>query len=130
MRLDGVRVEDKGGAFAVHYRRAPDEAAARSALERWARGAPDALEPVWGKKVVELRVRGVSKGVAVAAHAARHPERTPVYLGDDVTDEDAFRALNAARPDAVTVKVGEGETAARYRLPDVGAVVGYLRGFA
>ena len=58
--------------------------------------------------------------------AAEHPDHTPVYLGDDVTDEDAFAALDAP---AVTVKVGAGETRARYRLPDVDAVVAYLAGF-
>jgi trehalose 6-phosphate phosphatase len=114
----------------VHYRQAADEAAARRALEAWAAAAPAALEPIWGKKVVELRARGTSKGTAVARLAARHPDRTPVYLGDDVTDEDAFRALHDAHPDAVTVKVGVGETAARYRLPDVAAAVAYLEGFA
>jgi len=128
-RLPGVHVEEKGGAFAVHYRQAGDEPAARRALERWAAAAPEALEPIWGKKVVELRVRGLSKGTAVARLAAAHPDRTPVYLGDDVTDEDAFRALHAAHPDAVTVKVGAGETAARYRLPDVAAAVAYLEEF-
>ncbi len=127
--LPGVRVEDKGAAFAVHYRQAEDEAAAKAALHAWAAEAPEALEPIWGKKVVELRVRGISKGTAVARIAARHPKHTPVYLGDDVTDEDAFRALHATHPEAVTVKVGEGETAARYRLPDVDAVVAYLRGW-
>jgi trehalose 6-phosphate phosphatase len=80
--------------------------------------------------VVELRAKGVSKGVAAGRIAAQHPAHTPVYLGDDVTDEDAFRALNAAQPGAVTVKVGTGETDGRYRLPDVDAVVAYLQGFA
>ncbi|MEP0547145.1 MAG: trehalose-phosphatase [Rhodothermales bacterium] len=124
--LDGLHVEDKGPAFAVHYRAVVDEAAALHRLRAWADGVPDALEPVWGKKVVELRPVGTSKGVAVRRIAAEHPDRTPVYLGDDVTDEDAFAVLDAP---AVTVKVGEGETAARYRLPDVDAVVDYLRGF-
>ena len=122
----GVMVEDKGTAFAVHYRHAPDEAAALERLRAWAADVPDVLEPVWGKKVVELRPAGTSKGTAVRRIAAEHPDRTPVYLGDDVTDEDAFAAL---APPAVTIKVGDGETAARYRLPDVDAVVAYLRGF-
>lgn len=125
-RLPGVRIEEKSGAFAVHYRQAEDEVAALHALERWVAAAPEALEPIWGKKVVELRARGVSKGAAVARLVAEHPDRTPVYLGDDVTDEDAFLALHAARSEAVTVKVGEGTSAARYRLPDVEAVVAYL----
>ena len=126
---DGIAVEDKGAGFAVHYRAAPDEAAARSALEAWAAAVPDGLVPIWGKKVVELRPAGVSKGTAVARLAAEHPDRTPVYLGDDVTDEDAFHALAALRTPSVTVKVGAGETAAGHRLPDVEAVVAYLRGF-
>ena len=126
----GVRVEDKGAAFAVHYRGAPDEGAARAALEAWAEAVPAGLVPIWGKAVVELRADGVSKGVAVAAIAAEHPGRTPVYLGDDVTDEDAFAALAALGRDAVTVKVGDGDTAAGWRLADVEAVVAYLRQFA
>ena len=119
-------VEDKGAAFAVHYRHAPDATEARTALDAWAATAPDTLEPVAGQFVVELRPRGVSKGVAARRLADEHADRTPVFIGDDVTDEDAFRALS----DAVTVKVGPGETAARHRLPDVDAVIDYLRGFA
>ena len=127
--LEGVHVEDKGAAFAVHYRHAPDAGAARSALEVWADDVPAALVPIWGKSVVELRAEGVSKGTAVSRIAAAHPDRTPVYLGDDVTDEDAFAALQALRTPSVTVKVGEGETVAGHRLPDVEAVVAYLRRF-
>lgn len=124
--VEGVKVEDKSGAFAVHYRKAPDEDRARAALREWARQAPDDLETIWGKKVVELRPRDISKGTAVAELAEKHQDRTPIYLGDDVTDEDAFKALEEEHEDAVTVKVGDGETAARYRLPDVDAVVEYL----
>ena len=124
---DGVRVEAKGGAaFAVHYRGAPDEAAARAALRAWAAAAPAPLEAVWGKCVVELRPPGVSKGAAARRLAAAHPGRAPVCLGDDVTDEDAFAAL-AGVPGAVTVRVGPGATAARYRLAVVEAAVAYLR---
>ena len=124
-KMDGVIVEDKGPTFAVHYRAAPDPEAARSALEAWASGVPDGLHAVWGKKVLELRPRDLSKGTAVVRIAAEHPDHTPVYLGDDTTDEDAFRALEASG-DPVTIKVGEGETAARYRVPDVDAAVAYL----
>ncbi len=126
---EGVVVEDKGAAFAVHYRAAPDPDAARAALRAWAEAVPDGLVPIWGKRVVELRADGVSKGTAVARIAAAHPDRTPVYLGDDVTDEDAFAALQALRQLSVTVKVGPGETAAGHRLADVEAVVAYLRRF-
>ena len=127
-QLDGVVIEDKGGAFAVHYRHAADEAAALGALRAWAAGVPAGLTAIWGKKVVELRPEGVSKGVAVARLAAEHPDRAPVYIGDDTTDEDAFVAL-AEHADAMTVKVGGGGTAAAHRLPDVDAVVAYLRAY-
>ncbi|MEM0963244.1 MAG: trehalose-phosphatase [Bacteroidota bacterium] len=126
---DGIVVEDKGTAFAVHYRHAPDPLAACEALDAWIAGVPDGLVPIWGKAVVELRAEGVSKGAAVARIAAEHPARTPVYLGDDVTDEDAFVALQSLRQPSVTVKVGAGETAAGHRLADVEAVVAYLRRF-
>jgi trehalose 6-phosphate phosphatase len=132
--VEGVRVEEKGAAFAVHYRAAPDESVATQALREWAHDLPDALHAVWGKKVVELRPRDVSKGTAVATIAREHPDRTPVYLGDDTTDEDAFAALAAlpgeSRTQPVTVKVGEGASAARFRVPDVEAAVAYLAGYA
>lgn len=122
--LPGVSVEEKGPMFAVHYRQADDKEAARSAIREWLAGVPSVLDPIWGKDVVELRPRDVSKGTAVRRIADEHPDRTPIYLGDDVTDEDAFRALDDG---AVTVKVGEGETAARYRLAGIEDVVRYLR---
>ena len=130
--VDGVVMEEKGASFAVHYRQAiaaGREDAARAALEAWTADLSDALDAVWGKAVVELKPRGISKGTAVTTVLREHPDRTPVYLGDDTTDEDAFRTLNALRPDAVTVKVGEGDTDARHRLADVEAVVRYLERF-
>lgn len=125
--LEGLSIEEKGPTFAVHYRKVRDEAEARALLEKWMREVPEVLDPIWGKKVVEVRPKGISKGVAVRRIAEAHPARTPLYLGDDVTDEDAFAALDDG---AVTVKVGEGATRARYRLPDVDAVVAYLKRYA
>ncbi len=122
--LEGLRVEDKEHAFAVHYRGAADAEAARARLEEWAAACSEDLEAIWGKAVVELRPAALNKGTAVRRIAGEHPGRTPVYLGDDVTDEDAFEALG---PDAVTVKVGPGDTAARYRLDGPEDVVAYLR---
>lgn len=122
--LDGLWVEDKGPMFAVHYRRVADAEAAVAALRTWSDARPDGIEVIFGKQVVELRPRDFSKGHAVRRLADAHPEHTPLYLGDDVTDEDAFAALPG---DAVTVKVGPGDTVARYRLTGVADVVAYLR---
>ena len=121
---EGVWIEEKGPMFAIHYRKAADKAAAQKAIRDGLSEIPESLTAIWGKDVVEVRPEGLSKGVAVRRIASDFPGRTPLYLGDDVTDEDAFKALG---DDAITVKVGEGETAARYRLPDVEAVVAYLR---
>jgi trehalose 6-phosphate phosphatase len=124
--VEGLRLEDKGPTFALHYRGAADPDAVVAELREWAEQAPPTLDAVWGKMVLELRPAGVDKGRVARELAARHADRAPVYVGDDTTDEDAFRAL-AEDPRAVTVKVGAGDTAARYRLPDVAAVVAWLR---
>lgn len=125
--LNGLRVEDKSQAFAVHYRQASDEDEARERIQAWTETMPEMLEAIWGKKVVELRPRGFTKGTAVRRITQQHPGRTPVYLGDDVTDEDAFEALHDLDRDAVTVKVGGGETVAEYRLAGPDEVAEYLR---
>jgi len=126
--MAGVVVEPKGSLFAVHYRQAPDRAAAETAVEAWARSVPPTLDLIRGKCVVELRVPGVSKGAAVRRLAAEHPHHAPVYVGDDVTDEEAFAALKSV-PGAVTVKVGDGPTRAAHRLADPAAVAAWLAGF-
>jgi trehalose 6-phosphate phosphatase len=133
--IEGLSVEEKDAAFALHYRQAPDKDAARERLAAWTDEAvPDGLEAIWGKDVMELRPEGLDKGAAVRRLAEGFPERTPVYLGDDVTDEDAFAALEALRRDAgrdaITVRVGKGETRARHRLEGPDAVVAYLRRYA
>lgn len=112
--------------FAVHYRLSGDKDAARRLISEWAEATPDSLDAIWGKDVVELRPKRTSKGTAILDVIDGFPGRTPIYIGDDVTDEDAFRVLDA---DAITIKVGPGETAAKYRLGDVNDVVDYLRGY-
>lgn len=123
---EGLRVEPKGPMFAVHYRMADDKEAARESIAKWLSDLPDVLDPIWGKDVVELRPRGISKGTAVREITDRYSDRTPIYLGDDVTDEDAFKALG---DDAITVKVGKGESVAKYRLSGPEEVVAYLSAY-
>jgi trehalose 6-phosphate phosphatase len=125
--VEGLRMEDKDQSFAVHYRDAEDEAEVQDRLESWLDALPETLDAIWGKKVVELRPEGLTKGTAVHRIAEEHPDRTPVYLGDDVTDEDAFAALQALDGDAVTIKVGGDDTRADHRLAGPDAVVTYLK---
>lgn len=124
--VDGIWVEEKDRAFAVHYRQVEDQQHARSRLEEWLQDPPDTLDALWGKAVVELRPKGLTKGTAVRRIVDGYPDRVPVYLGDDVTDEDAFEALRDVERHAVTVKVGAGDTQAEYRLADPDAVMDYL----
>jgi len=125
--VDGLRVEDKERSFAVHYREDPDGPGAREHLRNWLADLPEVLDAIWGKKVVELRPDGLTKGTAVRRIAAQHPDHVPVYIGDDVTDEDAFAALHEMDREAVTIKVGPGDTRADARLDDPEAVMAYLR---
>ena len=75
---------------------------------------------------VEIRPEGEDKGSAIVRFMKEAPfsGRTPVFIGDDATDEDGFRTVNALG--GVSVKVNSGETAAAARLPDVDAVLNWL----
>jgi trehalose 6-phosphate phosphatase len=82
---------------------------------------------VVGKEMVEILVTTRTKGDAVTFLQGQcHPHAT-LYIGDDVTDEDAFAALG---PDDVGIKVGPGSTAAQYRVADPQAVACVLTGLA
>lgn len=125
--LEGLHVEEKDQSFAVHYREVDDEDEARERLSVWLDAMPEILDAIWGKKVVELRPDGPTKGTAVRRVADEHPDCTPVYLGDDTTDEDAFAVLQDMARDAVTVRIGDEETQADHRLAGPDAVVDYLQ---
>lgn len=91
-----VRLEDKGTIVAFHWRGAPDEDAARSALDTLASRADQAgLRPHWGRKVLEIRppVR-MDKGAGIMSFLEGEDVDVAMYAGDDTTDLDAFRALS------------------------------------
>jgi trehalose 6-phosphate phosphatase len=98
--LPGVVFEDKGPLVALHYRQAADPAAARQAILEGIAAAPMAARFARheGKMFVELRppIPSVNKGAAVRHLAAERGLRSVLYLGDDVTDIDAFCALHEA----------------------------------
>ncbi len=124
----GVQLEDKGAALALHYRARPDLHAAAAAAVEAALGCERAgLAVQCGKAVIEIRPDGADKGMAVAAFMSEPPfaGRRPVFAGDDLTDEAAFRAVRARGGVAVRVG-GERATAAEWHLPDVPAVHAWL----
>jgi trehalose 6-phosphate phosphatase len=93
----GVTLEDKDAIQSFHYRRATDEGKARAQLNEVANAAVDmGLHPRWGRKVLEIRpTDGVDKGTAVAAAVEGRGLAYALFGGDDTTDVDAFRRLEA-----------------------------------
>jgi trehalose 6-phosphate phosphatase len=123
----GARLEVKPASVAVHVRQVPDAAAGAALLERVRTTADPALTPKPGKAVLELAVTDADKGSALRRLRTELGAAAAIYLGDDVTDEDGFRALE---PGDLGIKVGDGETAAAHRVADPAAVVALLEDLA
>ncbi|MEW5744602.1 MAG: trehalose-phosphatase [Nitrospirota bacterium] len=128
----GALVERKRFAIAVHYRRvAPEEVrTVEEVVDRVASGYPQ-LRKTYGKKVFELRPSiDWDKGKALLSLLRTlglgSEGVLPVYIGDDVTDEDAFRELRG-RGLGIVVRDEPFETAAAYSLKDPGEVRELLR---
>lgn len=124
--LPGTTLESKGMAFALHYRQAPQH---QQAVEQLAASLVDRFPELVqqpGKCVVELKPQGVNKGAAINEFMQQPPfaGRVPVFLGDDLTDEAGFTAVNAL--DGISIKVGTGTSEAQGHLSDVAAVYRWL----
>lgn len=120
-------IEDKQASLALHYRHAPEAA---SAVKRVARDIAErrGLRVLEGKMVVELIASARTKGHALTVFMAAPPfaGRTPIAIGDDHTDEDAFAA--ADRLGGFGILVGEPrESRASFTLAGPAAVVAWLR---
>ena len=123
--VHGVEVEVKAGGVAVHVRRATHLDAHRVIADVVAGpGSRPGVHTTHGKMVVELSVVDVDKGRALDRLRAEARADAVVFLGDDTTDEHAFGRLG---PDDVGVKVGDGDTRARFRIGDTTDVTAVLR---
>ena len=124
----GVLVEDKTYTVALHYRLSPSlrddcrdvlNAALKDALQGW--------RIIEGKCVFEIRPREPNKGTAIEAFMGEAPflGRTPVFCGDDITDEDGFGVVNARG--GVSIRVGNGSaTRAAAQVETVGELLDWL----
>lgn len=127
----GLLLEDKGMTMALHYRHAPQ---LRDGLARAMRNITASLGEEFmlqeGKFVFELKPSGRDKGTAIVEFTREAPfaGRLPVFVGDDLTDEHGFVAVNALG--GHSIKVGTGESRARWRLPDTTAVLDWLQKYA
>jgi trehalose 6-phosphate phosphatase len=114
-RHDGLRVEQKVAAVALHYRHAPAlESLCRKVLSDVVARTPG-LELMEGKCVLEVKPAGVNKGLAIEAFLSEPPfkGRQPVFAGDDVTDEAGFAVVQ--RLGGQGLKVGDGPSLAQHR---------------
>ena len=122
----GLMLEDKGTALVLHSRTAPGLAATAQAMMRDVTAGRADLAVMVGDGVVEVHPAGMDKGKAVA-DLMREPVfvgRTPVYAGDDVTDEFALAVVREAG--GISIKVGPAATVAEFRLDDIAALHRWL----
>jgi trehalose 6-phosphate phosphatase len=126
----GLLLEDKGAALALHYRNAPAlEAECRQRVEQARAAAGEDFHVQQGKMVLELKPSGEDKGTAIEAFMAEPPfrGRRPVFVGDDVTDEDGFRVVNGLG--GLSVRVGhDARSGARAAANDVAEILDWLDG--
>lgn len=122
----GLLVETKPHGIAIHYRQEPEaEAAVLPVMDDIAER--EGLTVRRGKMVVELGPVQANKGRAVERlmHQPPYAGATPVFIGDDVTDEDGFAAVAAAGGHGILVGAPR-PTAAHYRLPSTREVYRWL----
>lgn len=123
---EGLLVERKHAAIALHYRLAPQlEAVCRDAMARVIDGQPQ-FELLHGKFVFEVKPAGINKGIAIDAFLREAPfaGRVPVFAGDDTTDESGFAIVQPRG--GVAIKVGSGPSLALHRLDSPRAVFEWL----
>ncbi len=118
-------LETKDTGAVIHYRAVPDAAGAvRKAAHRIAKSVVG-MELHTSKMAFEIRPDDVSKANAVQQILHTQPsDLYPVVIGDDTTDEEAMAVANNAG--GFSVRVGDGETCAAYRLSDPAAVIALL----
>jgi trehalose 6-phosphate phosphatase len=126
----GTFVEDKGRTLALHFRMAPQhEAALREALTAIAAPLGSNYHIQEGNMTLEIKPRGFTKATAVKAFMSEPPfsGRTPVFVGDDLTDQDALRTVEDEG--GISIAVG-CRVRGQFRAENATAVRTWLRGIA
>lgn len=126
-----IRIEDKVYTLAMHYRLAPQlESTIISEVTERAQKLREDLRVLCGKYVVEVKTRGFNKGTGIRYIMEHRPfaDRRPIFLGDDVTDEDGFAVL--PQFSGLGVSVGRSMPGAGATVPSPGAVRDWLAALA
>ena len=127
LQHEGLRVEIKSAAVALHYRHAPHlEAVCLQAMAEVVKRTPG-VDLLQGKFVFEIKPAGVSKGTAIRSFMGSSPfiGRVPLFAGDDTTDEAGFAVVQAMGGEGI--KVGEGRSVARHRCSSPAVLRQWLR---
>jgi len=126
----GTSVEDKGRTIAVHFRMAPQhEESVRRALLAIAAPLGSNYHIQEGNKVLEIKPRGFTKASAIKAfmHEPPFSGRKPVFVGDDLTDQDGFKTVE----DQGGISIGVGDRVqGQFRVENAAAVRQWLSGIA
>jgi len=129
VQIPDLRIEVKDYSVALHFREHPQlenrvHAFALECLNQFSD-----FELKAGKYVFELVPKGANKGSAIQQIIQQHhlTDHYPMFIGDDLTDEAGFKVINAL--DDCSIKVGPGQTLARYRLENVSQVQAFLKEF-
>lgn len=126
-RTAGSTLEEKDFSLVWHYRNVPTELAfartsdLRRELNALVEGTDIGI--FQGHKIIEVKPKSVHKGSAAAEYGKPHAKGFILCAGDDYTDEDMFEALPES---ANTIKVGPGETVAKYRITNVDKMISML----
>jgi trehalose 6-phosphate phosphatase len=128
-RHAGLQLENKQGGVSLHYRRAPELAEqCRQLIDELMPELEPKFRLIKGKMVFEIAPRDHNKGDAIRKllHAPEFDGRRPVFIGDDVTDEDGFSVVNELR--GISIRVGRDRpTEARFALDNVAEVRDFLQ---
>ena len=120
----GVMIEEKPYSIAIHYRNFNgDVSALKGLLDEILTGFSQEIKLMAGKKVYEFCLCHFNKGKAVAEYIDRNTnlqlfKTTAIFVGDDTTDEDGFKAINAL--DGISIRVGSlNNSSAQYYVDDI-----------
>lgn len=129
VQIPDLRIEVKDYSVALHFREHPQlenrvHAFALECLNQFSD-----FELKAGKYVFELVPKGANKGSAIQQIIQQYhlTDHYPMFIGDDLTDEAGFKVINALH--GCSIKVGLGQTLARYRLENVSQVQAFLKEF-
>ena len=126
----GTSLEDKGRTIAIHYRLSPrSEHILRDSLAIIAAPLGTRYHIQDGNMVLEIKPSGYTKATAIAAFLAEPPfsGRMPVFVGDDLTDQDGFRVVE--EKGGISIAVGN-RVRGQYNVENAAAVRQWLQGIA